>query len=120
MALIIGSEGLVNADLIIPQGSSLYFTITHLDEQGNVIDHSQSQIELAVQEPKNEKITYMYSIYCSADSEKIIVDLPPSVSENLKIGSYNWDLFITTQYGQVIRAVYGKVKILDTYVPDGR
>ena len=47
--VIIGSDGLENVDLIIPQGTTLYFTISHKDDQGNVVDHSNSIFEIAVE-----------------------------------------------------------------------
>ena len=45
--MIIGDEGLENVDVKIPQGASRYFTITHKDADGNVVDHSQSTAKMA-------------------------------------------------------------------------
>ena len=45
--MIIGDEGRENVDLKIPQGTSLNFTITHKDADGNVVDHSQSTAKMA-------------------------------------------------------------------------
>lgn len=45
----IGSEGLIQLDLIIPQGTSFDFVVKHKDETGEVIDHSASTVAMAFQ-----------------------------------------------------------------------
>ena len=117
--VIIGSDGLENVDLIIPQGTTLYFTISHKDDQGNVVDHSDSIFEIVV-ETTDKQTTYNWSSYCEYDSDLIVVDIPAEATTTLPVGTYLWDLFVTMESGEVIRMVYGKVKIKDTYVPDGR
>lgn len=43
----IGSKGLQEVNLTIPQGTSLTFNITHKDEEEHVVDHSQSTARMA-------------------------------------------------------------------------
>lgn len=117
--IVIGSDGLANVDMIIPQGTTLYFTIDHKDDQGNPVDHENSIFEIAV-ETTDKQRTYDWSSYCEYDSGLIVIDIPAEASEALSVGTYLWDLFVTMESGDVIRMAYGKVKIRDTYVPDGR
>lgn len=113
--MIIGDEGLENVDVKIPQGASRYFTITHKDKDGNVVDHSQSTAKMVfVGKDGNIHLDEC----CSCSESGITVSIPPSVSKTLPLGKMPWDIMVTTAQGDVIRAAYGKVIVIDTYAHD--
>lgn len=113
----IGSKGLSEVNLTIPQETSLTFDVVHTDDGGNIIDHSQSIAHMAFQSV-DRKTTYNLDSCCDCGSERIRITIPASVSEPMPLGSMVWDLIITTQFGEQIRLCYGKVKIVDTYALD--
>lgn len=112
----IGSKGLLNADLIIPQSTSLNFHVVHKDESGNVIDHSASVCKMALQRKGQ---TYDLSECCTPGAQNITVTIPASVSSGIKLGAYAWDMIVTTTSGDVIRLIYGNASVVDTYALDG-
>lgn len=112
----IGSKGLQEVNLTIPQGTSLPFNITHKDEDGNVVDHSQSTARMAfVGKDGNIQLDEC----CTCSESGIAVSIPASVSRALPLGKMPWDIMVTTAQGDVIRAAYGKVIVIDTYAHDG-
>ena len=114
--MIIGDEGRENVDLKIPQGTSLNFTITHKDADGSVVDHSQSTAKMAfVGKDGNIQLDEC----CTCSESGIAVSIPASVSRALPLGKMPWDIMVTTAQGDVIRAAYGKVIVIDTYAHDG-
>lgn len=112
----IGSKGLLNADLIIPQSTSLNFQVVHKDESGNVIDHSSCVCNMALQ-AKDKTIDL--SQCCTPGAQNIAVVIPASVSSGIELGAYSWDMIVTTTSGDVIRLIYGKANVVDTYALDG-
>ena len=113
----IGGKGLADVNLTIPQNTSLTFDVVHTDDEGNVIDHSQSTLHMAIQ-TKDKKVTYVMDSCCTADSEKIRVSIPASQSEMIPLGKHNWDLLVTTELGEQIRVLYGNATVIDTYALD--
>lgn len=118
MAIEIGSKGLANVNLVIPQGASLAFAIVHKDAAGEIIDHSQSTIKMALQ-TRSGTDTYDMSEYCEGQSEQITVSLPPDVTAELPKGQLVWDIFAEMLNGASIRLAYGSVNVVDTYALDG-
>lgn len=118
MAVEIGAKGLAEVNLTIPQGTSLAFTIVHKDDEGNVIDHSQSTIAMAFQ-TTDKAVTHDLSRYCTGTDEGVGVSLPASVGESMDVGKMTWDIFAAMEGGATYRLAYGKVSIIDTYAMDG-
>ena len=116
MAIEIGSKGLAEVNLTIPQSTSLTFTIVHKDDSGDVIDHSQSTANMSFQ-TKDKQTTWDLDscVTCAADA--IYVVIPASVSEALPIGKLLWDVIVTTSTEQ-LRLCYGSVSVVDTYALD--
>jgi len=113
--MIIGDEGLENVDIKLPQGTSLYFTITHKDKDGSIVDHSQSTAKMVfVSKSGNIHLDEC----CSCSESGIAVSIPASVSKELPVGKMPWDIMVTTAQGEVIRAAFGKVFVIDTYAHD--
>lgn len=113
----IGSKGLAEVNLVIPQGTSLMFDIAHKTEDGEVIDHSQSTAHMAFQST-DKKTNYDMSSCCTCTSERIRVAIPASMTEPLPLGKLLWDMIVTTELGEQVRMCYGKVSIVDTYSLD--
>lgn len=117
----IGSKGLKEVNLVIPQGTSLTFDIVHEDDEGNVIDHSESTAYMAFQRrDKNtgEVTTYDMDSCCSCTSEFIRVNIQADASESMPLGKMSWDIIVETSLGEKIRLCYGSVSIVDTYALD--
>ena len=113
----IGSKGLSEVDLIIPQSTSLTFDIVHTTDTGEGIDHSASTAKMAFQS-KDKRTTYVMDPCVSCAADKIRVTIPASVSEAMPIGKLLWDLIVTTALGEQVRLCYGTVSIVDTYAFD--
>lgn len=113
----IGSKGLQEVNLVIPQETTLTFDVVHKTEEGQVIDHSQSTAHMAFQST-NKKTTYQLDSCCDCSDERIRVTIPATVTESMPLGKMLWDLIVTTALGEQIRVCYGKVSIVDTYALD--
>lgn len=113
----IGSKGLKEVDLVIPQETSLTFDIVHKTEAGEVIDHSSSELHMAFQS-KDKKTTWVMDSCCSANNERIRVTIPASMTESLPQGKLLWDIIVITEFGEQLRVCYGQVSIVDTYALD--
>ena len=118
MAIEIGSKGLAEVNLTIPQGASLAFTIVHKDEEGHVIDHTSSTIHMAFQS-KDGTRTIELSQYCEGADSGIVVSIPASFTDELPKGKMLWDMFAAIDGGPTLRVAYGSVSIVDTYALDG-
>lgn len=114
----IGSKGLSEVNLTIPQSTSLSFTVVHKDEQGEVVDHSGSTAHMAFQS-KDGETTYQLDSCCTCTAENVAVAIPALVTEMLPLGKFVWDLIVTTQQGEQIRMCYGTVNVVNTYAMDG-
>ena len=117
MAVEIGGRGLVEVNLTIPQGTSLDFTIVHKDEEGHVVDHSQSTIRMAFQN-KSGTTTYDLSQYCIGTDEGVSAAIPASCTAELPKGKLVWDIFAEMEGGASYRLAYGGVSVVDTYALD--
>lgn len=117
MATEIGSKGLAEVNLTLPQDTSLTFDVIHTTDSGEAIDHSGSTIHMALQ-TKDKKTTYVMDSCCSADSERIRVFIPASMTETLPLGKMVWDMIVTTSLGEQVRVCYGTVQVVDTYAMD--
>lgn len=113
----IGAKGLQRANLIIPQGTTLAFTIVHKDESGNIVDHSADTFAMAFQTRDNAD-NIDASQYVTATARSIEVTLPDAFTSTLAIGTMLWDLIVTAGSGST-RLVFGDAIIVDTYALDG-
>ena len=117
MATEIGTIGLAEVNLTIPQGTSLEFTINHEDEDGNPVDHSAADIRMAFQ--SKDKTRHMdLSQYCSGTETGVSVFIPASFTADIPIGKLLWDMISETENG-TFRLAYGTVRVVDTYALDG-
>ena len=113
----IGSKGLAEVNLVIPQSTSLPFSIVHKGEDGNLVDHSQSTARMAFQ-TKDKATTIDLSKCCTCGAEGVSVNIPASVTSNLSVGKMVWDMIVDTQAGESLRLAYGTVTVVDTYAKD--
>lgn len=116
----IGSKGLSEVNLTIPQGTSLTFTVAHKDEDGEAVDHSESTAKMAFQ-PREGGENIDLSECCSCGDGGVTVSIPASVTSELPVGKkhFNWDMMVTTSQGETLRMAYGTVTVVDTYALDG-
>ena len=114
MAIEIGSKGLQEVNLTIPQGTSLTFDVKHKDEDGHAVDHSQSTAKMAFKGSE----TIQLDTCCACGATGVSVAIPASMTVDMPLGKMNWDMMVTTSQGEVIRMAYGKVSIIDTYAND--
>ena len=115
--MVIGSKGLQEVNLIIPQGTSLYFEIVQTDEDGQTVNHSRSSIKCKMENAGGEEVKDL-SAYCYGTARAILVDIPKSFTAELVPCEYRWDLIATLQTGTAMRLCYGIVEIVDTYAND--
>ena len=113
----IGSKGLQEANLTIPQSTSLLFEVVHTDDEGDAIDHSESTCFMAFQS-KDKQRTIDLSECCTPSADKITVLIPSSVTAELDLGKMLWDLMVTMSDGETVRLLYGTVNVVDTYAMD--
>lgn len=115
----LGSESLAKANLIIPQKTSLEFYIVHTDEDGQVIDHSESVAHMAIQ-TRDGETTYQLDSCCTCSTDKITVFITPADSAALPVDAkgLKWDMMVHMADGEVIRLVAGNVSVVDTYACD--
>ncbi len=114
-AVTLGSKGLLNADLILVQNASFAATFTHLDEDGEPIDHTGWTAKARVmtkQEP-----TVMDNYVSFGTGGDIILAIP--ANHNIPLGKYEWDMMVGDTSGNVIRIAYGKATIVDSFSYDG-
>lgn len=113
----IGSKGLAEVNLTIPQSTSLIFDVIHKGQDGQVIDHSDSTARMAFQ-TRDKATTYVLDSCCTCAESRIRVTIPASTTEDLPLGRLNWDMIVTTALGEQVRLCYGLANIVDTYALD--
>ena len=113
----IGGKGLAEVNLTIPQATSLTFDVVHKDDQGNVVDHSDSALYMAIQS-KDGRETYHMDACASATAQRIRISIPATITDELPLGKLVWDLIATTDEGETLRLCYGGVSVVDTYALD--
>ena len=114
----IGAAGLAEVDLVIPQGTTLAFEVTHTDEDGQTIDHSASTAALAIAGNDGAGIA-SWDSYVTCSATVITVSVPASATAALPLGKMLWDLMVSMANGQVLRLAYGACTVVDTYALDG-
>lgn len=118
MAKTIGSKGFDQVNLIIPQGTSLPFTVVQKDDEGNVVDLSGFTPHM-VFKTKSDAIVANLDDCCTCTSECVMVFIPATRTRGLPLGNLLWDLMIEKSETNVERFAYGTVQIVDTYSMDG-
>ena len=115
----IGSNGIAEVNLTIPQGTTLRFTVTHTDADGHAVDHTGSTIKAAIQQAGGPNVADL-SPYCTGTATGVSVVIPASVGNALSPSTrYLWDMIASMAGGDVVRLAYGTVSIVDTYALDG-
>lgn len=115
----IGGKGLVELNMTIPQGTSLTFNIEHFDENGNLVNHTDSVIKMCF-ESKDLKRKLDLSDCCTGTATGINVTIPYTLTAELPLQGFLWDMFVYTGDDNCTRFCYGKVRIVDSYSEDIR
>lgn len=113
----IGSKGLAEARLTIPQACSVTFEIRHKDADGQPIDHTGSILHMALQRMGGGPAVDL-GPYCTGTSSGVTVTIPAEATEGIALGLYHWDIIAETIQGETIRLVYGTAEVVDTYALD--
>lgn len=113
----IGSKGLAEVNIILPQSTSLTFDVVHRSDDGEIFDHSSSTAKMAFQ-TKDKSTTYTLDECCSCAADFIRITIPASFTETLPLGKLVWDLIVITSLGEQVRLCYGAVTVVDTYAFD--
>lgn len=114
--VILGQEGVLNADLIIVQNASYAATFIHEDPTGDPIDHTGWTGRARIQ---GNGVNLVLDSYVSFGEDGAIqLAIPASETAGLKIGRYGWDLMCEDAYGFITRLIYGKAKVYDSYAYD--
>jgi hypothetical protein len=116
MAIEIGSKGLTEINIVIPQGTTLDFDVDHKDADGRAVDHTGSTVKMAFQTKSGETVDL--SEYCTGTDKGVNVSVPANVTLELPQGKLLWDMIVTTVGGASIRLAYGHVEVVDTYALD--
>lgn len=124
MAITVGSKGLEEVNLEIPQGTSLSFEIEHVDEDtGDPIDHTTDTTCRMAFEEKNGSWFLDLSEYCIPTSSGFYIGIPMDVTKELPLTSSKfkllWDIIVYTDPYNSVRVCYGDVTVDDTYALDG-
>lgn len=116
MATKLGSSGLLEADLIIPQGTTFACAIEHMDSEGHGIDHTGCTAYMRIIDKTKEE--HDVGEYITFDGDEVLLELPPEVTNGIAIGSGRYDIMIEGPTGEVVRLLYGSVNVVDTYAMD--
>lgn len=116
MAVTLGSNGVLEANLIIPQSTTFACAIEHTDTEGTPIDHTGYTPYMRIID--KQKKEHDIGEYVSFDGSDVLIELPSAVTESLALGSGKYDLMLEDTSGRVVRLLYGAVSIIDTYSLD--
>lgn len=115
----LGNEGLVEANLTIPQSTSLGFDLVVVDDAGDPVDLTGSDIHMRFQyHGKKIDIDRVMDHCCSYVGGAIKVFVPGTETATMPVGTFNWDIIVDTALGESVRICYGDVRIIDTYAKD--
>lgn len=113
----LGSQGLLNADLVLVQNVSFSAVIVHETEDGEPIDHAGWTLYCQAQQGTKRKIDLNACVYFG-DEGQIIMLIPDEVTRDMPLGTYNWDLIGEDETGYATRIVYGRATVYDSYARD--
>lgn len=114
----VGSKGLLQLNLVIPQSTSIAFKVVVKDEDtGEVIDYSGATPRMRIKPETRSPI--VLDDCCSVTAEEISIFLPATKTATLPIGKHPWDLMVEVSSLQVDRICYGTASVVDTYAMDG-
>lgn len=116
MATRLGSNGLLEASLIIPQGTTFACAIEHTNDKGEPIDHEGCTPYMRIIDSTGS--VHDLGSYIAFDGGDVLVELPPSVTSALALGGGRYDLMLEGAMGDVVRLLYGTTSIVDTYAMD--
>lgn len=116
MAVTLGANGLLEANLIIPQSTTFACAIEHTDKDGNSIDHSGYSAYMRIVD--KAKVAYDIGDVITFDGTDVLIEIPSDITEQFAIGNGKYDVMIEDPSGRVVRLLYGGVTVVDTYSLD--
>ena len=107
----IGSNGLIQLDLIIPRGTSFEFSIELQDESGEYVSLEDATFKMAF---KQDYQPFDVSRFVTGNAKGLSVSIPFKTTKIFPICVMQWDCLVYTSDTDCFRIAYGKVKIVDT------
>lgn len=107
----IGSNGLIQLDLIIPRGTSFEFSIELQDESGEYVSLEDATFKMVFE---CDYMAFDVSRFVTGTSKGLSVSIPFETTKPFKIGVMQWDCLVYTSDTDCFRIAYGKVKIVNT------
>lgn len=111
----IGSKGLIELNLIIPQGTSFDFILEHLDEKGRPVNHTSSRIEMCLIDKSSNDKKIDLSEYAKGIGMGIKVEIPYQATAKIPIGIYNWNMLVYSGSENCSSFAYGKTRIINIF-----
>ena len=116
MAVTLGSNGLLEANLIIPQSTTFACAIEHTDKDGNPIDHTGYSAYMRIID--KAKTVHDIGNAITFEGSDVLIEIPSETTEQFAIGNGKYDVMIEDPSGRVVRLLYGGVTVVDTYALD--
>lgn len=107
----IGSNGLIQLDLIIPRGTSFEFSIELQDESGEYVSLEDATFKMVF---KQDYQPFDVSRFVTGNAKGLSVSIPFETTKIFPICVMQWDCLVYTSDTDCFRIAYGKVKIVDT------
>lgn len=112
----LGSKGLVNADLILVQSASFSATFTHVDGDGDAIDHTGWSAWSRLRGGSTD--LDLSSCVSFGEGGAIDMLVTDELTATIPVGTYEWDLIVEDDLGYATRVAYGKCKVYDSLARD--
>lgn len=113
--ITLGSQGLLNADLVLVQNVSFSATIIHEDDEGHPVDHTGWTAYCQAQGKTNIDLSDCISF---GEEGMIHIYIPDDVTKELPLSNFKWDIIVEDDTGFATRLVYGKINVYDSYARD--
>ena len=114
-ATTLGSQGLLNADLVLVQNVSFSATIVHEHDDGTPVDHTGW---IAYCKAQGRQYVDLSGCVGFGDNGEIHILIPDTLTVTLPLETFNWDLICEDETGFATRIVYGRIKVYDSYARD--
>lgn len=111
----LGSQGLLNADLVLVQNVSFSATIIHEHDDGTPVNHTGWTLYCKAQ---GKNYVDLNSCVSFGEDGAIYILIPDTLTKDLPLETYNWDIIAEDENGFAIRLVYGKIKVYDSIARD--
>ena len=113
--ITLGSQGLLNADLVLVQNVSFSATIIHENDEGEPIDHTGWH---AYCQAQGRTVVDLNDCVSFGEDGAIHIYIPDTLTKEMPLSTFNWDIIVEDETGFATRLVYGKINVYDSYARD--